>query len=682
MQLVAMDTHCCDLKLLRSAQRNRSLLKDREVYERLHSKRETAQNECKQSYRNGTLASYRLARPHRAARAVARSWLAKGEVQDESDMPAVSIGHVYMHKPTVLRLRASPLLPSKAQPECCDDISDADTVVPDDSVGDCRSEMTSPTLSFMQDDADMGHILSEDPLTFEDSLTWPPLSLLGERVVVQYHAEKEAVISEAPVPNHQCKSESSEAPCNPEVEATPASESAQELTEIGIALIPVESVPDACTASRPHGTVRETCNTTRREDILREVVIKLRDQTRKVEQQAEQAKAWSREVEQKEAAQNQKKEALARKQALQMEKQKAAQLRKERSAASHAQAVEEKADRALKEALAIREQAKNDASISAHEASLVAQQQAEALIQAELLSTKVEAEALKLDGMEVVMQAERVKAFAVAEAYALKAQAARDQAFASATKAQAEAMSAEAECAAQLTRENAMQDAAALKARAFSQLLQKVEIENQARQEAEACLVREANPLVELPKGRSAKQATSAKQGTSAALKLAKAMERQCACKVRKQAKQERRQEQEKCTELETRRVQAVEEHMARKKQAFVEVAAMKAKAHSDEQASQARALEAAREEAEEAAQKETANVRVEAEMLAETIKAKAAKDAADMLREAQANMEALMASALESTLPVEVSVVDEAGAVTGPAVVEESDEDADWVVL
>jgi len=667
-----IDQHWSEAKLQRASRRAHSVHKDRQDYNRVLAKREKSQKEDRTS---SMPASCRHARPHGAARAVARSWLAKGEVTCETDMPSISIGHPDMHKPTATRLASC-----KRQSQKDEVDSDVETSVPDDRV----SAYSSPTLSCLED-----HPVYEE-LSQEDSLGEPALALEPE-----YSSPGDQPcnwIADADSGTLQFAKAEQQGPVRTNRFGDMSVDShsttwklrgyavLDRLGDISVLAHTTHSQPRSHCLNNRFGDMSVNCHSTTwklrgycvsdrfgdfsadsltmnsnaesshetpcashetpcaphetpcvsREQILREVVSKLRLQAREAEQEAGEAKAHVQEVQEKAAAQHLKEEFSARKQAMQTEKQRVAQLRKQRNQAAHLDAIQGKADRALQEAAAIREQAQDDAiSMRAQvlaKASKEAHEQAEMHREAELLAAQAEAEALKADSWEAAKQAEILKAEAAAEAEALKMLAGKEQAAAAETKAQAVAMHAEAERAARMIREEALEDVVALKARVFDQLREKAEAENKARQEASEEFAKESARLAALS------EADAKCKAAAAALKLGKAMQQQNARKIHKQSEQERRQ----CVELDAMKAVAEAEMQDIKQKALYEVAAMKTKAKTDAKEARTRAIAAAKTEALERAQAEAAALRAAAEKEAELIKAKAARDVEELMRQAQ----------------------------------------------
>jgi len=624
MAAITMDF--AELKSSRSVQRNASLRRDREDYQRLLAKRKTAQGGSAHNAGSSVSASYRQARPHRGARTMTRSWLAKGEVQGEADMPSLSTGHVW-RKPSVSRRHVFSETSCFSQPIWDEVSSDVDTTEPEgDDIADDNSsiEVSSATS---------GQELVQE------------LDEVGDDLAEQLELEKAAI------PQGSRRVEQL-AP-----EDTVCEHQSQPKTFDSLSFTASVEHCEASLTAKADRTCSEADNSpayderARRERITRNVLNTLRHQVRQAECAAEEAKAQVQTAVQKTEAQHQKDEVAAKKLVLQTEKQRVAQLRKQRSQAAHLQAVKEKAERTLQEAAAIREQAEMEAS--SMRAQLLAEactaatdvmqeadairEQVETQVQAELIAAKAEAEILKLDSLESVRKAETIKAEAETEALALKMQANKERFAAAQTKAEAETLHAEAERTAQMIRKLALEDAVALKARAEAQLQQKVEAERKARQDAEEKLARESAALAAEAQCRAE---SIAKREASAALKLAKTMEQQRARKIRKQAEQERRQEEIKCNELEAIKAQAEEAQRMIKQQAFLEAAAMKAKAKAEAQAVRAHAIAAARVEAQETAHTEAAALRAEAEIVAESIKAKAVRDAEELMQQAEADLE------------------------------------------
>lgn len=636
---VEIDHEVSEQKLLRAAHRARSLHKDRMEYARHLDKSSQLQTEDG----NGSMpAAYRHAHPHRAARAVARSWLAKGGISGETDMPTISTGHADLHKPSPSsRLCAHIEVSSKTQSEMAGFDSDADTTVPlgADVAEEPLSETTSPAMSFTADPQlakDMCQSELGEPARTDEPNTGESHDLLS---ILLFRADAE----------HGSLQHSVDEPETKQLMQDKAD-------------LDVHSMN-----SNPESSV-----IAKRETILRGVIATLRNQARDAAKEAEEAKAHAQEVEQKEAMQHQREKASARKQALQMERQRAAKLRKQRNQATNLEAVKAKADRTLQEAAAIREQAQDEALLVRAqllaEASQEAQQQAEAQRQGMLVAAKAEAEALKSEGWEAAMEAQRTKAEVEAEADALRMLVDREKVAAAEVKVQAEAMYADAERDAQIIRESALEDVVALKTRVLEQLREKAEFEKTTRREAAEKLAREATQLAEREAAEAQRQARIiAQREAAAALKSAKLMEQARARKIHKQARHERRQEQMKNAELEAIKAQAEQDVRLIKEQALSEVAAMKAKAKMDTKDARIRAIAAARKDAQEKAQADAAKLTAEAELVAETIKAKAMRDVDELMRQVAA---------------VEDTAVAQADAAEVEDLQAEAEEEEDWEVV
>lgn len=647
-----------ELKLSRGSQRQKSLLKDREDYERLVANRSlTAQRERTRSVR----ASRRLAHPHRAARVAARSWLAKGGVQGESDMPSVSIGHPNRQKPSASRQRLH--WEGCFENEWDEVNSDADTSAPDFSAKDGSSQASTPTLSFARADEIPGEPLAEesrnlDPLspqsnmemTFEESLiafsyeVWQPS--VGQCL---YKAEVSKLISH-PL---QKRLNLSCGKVNERAEVAPVVFSSEQVAW------------DVEHQSR-----------TRRESILKEIVTKLRIQAREAEVQAEEAQARALEMEQKMAAQKQheekEKRAATLKLAKSMDRQRAQKLhkqveqerRKDEVQRNELEAVRAQAE---EEKMAIRQQALSEvaamkAKARAARAQVLAAAKAEAQMsacsevkslraEAERLAESAQAEAASLRAQaETVAETVKAKAAADAKELLLKAEAERAESQLLAEAAEQHKLRLSYVLQAGLTLTHAKSDIieehASLTNRRESILKEIVgKLRHQAREAEQQAEDAKAQALDFQQKATAQQQ----KQEVVATLKLAKSIDRQRACKAKKQAVQDRCKAEAQRIELETLRVQTEGENRLIKQQALLEAAATKSKAKSDARAARARAISAAMVEAQERACAEAASLRAEAERVAEAIMTKAAADADQLLREAKAQKD--IATAINSPL-------------------------------
>lgn len=647
-----------ELKLSRGSQRQKSLLKDREDYERLVANRSlTAQRERTRSVR----ASRRLAHPHRAARVAARSWLAKGGVQGESDMPSVSIGHPNRQKPSASRLRLH--WGGCIENEWDEVDSDADTSAPDFSVKDCSSQASTPTLSFARADEILGEPLAEDSLnldplppqsnmemTFEETLTASSYEVGQPKVG---HCQHKAEVSKLQISHSlQNKLNLSFGKVNERAEVAPVVFSSEQVAW------------DVEHQSR-----------TRRESILKEIVTKLRIQAREAEVQAEEAHARALEMEQKMAAQKQheekEKRAATLKLAKSMDRQRAQKLhkqveqerRKDEVQRNELEAVRAQAE---EEKMAIRQQALSEVAATKAkaraaraqvlaaakvEAQMSAFAEAESLrAEAERLAESAQAEAASLRAeAETVAETIKAKAAADAKELLLKAEAERAE-----TQILAEAaehklhLSYGLQAGLTLThaKSDIIEEHASLTSRRESILKEIVSKLRQQAREAEQQAKDAKAQALEFQQKATAQQQ---KQEVVATLKLAKSIDRQRACKAQKQAEQDRCKAEAQRIELETVRVQAEGENRLIKQQAFLEAAATKSKAKSDARAARARAISAAMVEAQERACAEAASLRAEAERVAEAIMTKAAADADHFLREAKAQKD--IATAINSPL-------------------------------
>jgi hypothetical protein len=580
-----VELNIADRKALRSTQRQKSLAKDRKAYQCVLAKRALPPTDRTHVVLEG------------------RGMMSKGEVNGD-DMLTIQSSNLHEATDEVESdmLPAISYKPAVPQLHChsemlCESKPDVDEVSPEAETR-CNSATASPAL------------------LFESSIS-PALSCSIHDEV--HGQEYEEMLPPPAVPlDEDYQLPKSMEPQNGDTQPQSRSEIASSDAMAPPAKIETETSEEV---------LIQDPRSARREGILREVVLKLRQEAREAEQQAQAEQDRAREIEQKVAAQRKKSDATARNQVLKKEKQRVAKLRKQRNQAQHLQAVKVRADCDLQEAATACAQAQNESTTilarEVAEARRVAKQQADAQLEAALLVGRARAESLRLNSLETARLSERVKAEAEAGAQMLKMQSYHDNVLAAEIREQAEAMFAEAELTARRTMDAAVEGAAALKARAFAQLREKLEAEDKARQEADERLSSESAHIAHV---ESQRQSDSRAKEQAAALKMAKRMEQQLARNIRKQAEQERRQQQTKFDELKICKAQVLEEQRALMEQAFVEASDLKAKAEVEALEIQARATVAAREEAQVVAQREAAALRERAEVEAETIRARAAE--------------------------------------------------------
>jgi len=394
MAAMTVTLDSAELKLVRGAHRQKSLTKDREAYNRHRDQHvKSAQKDCS----TGSVpASYRLARPHRAARAAARSWLAKGAVRGDTDMPTVSIGHPDWHKPVVSRKGLH------LEKRCDDSLhwdevdSDVDTSAPEFSAEDTPSSVEGDALP-EELSSEEEHLAQDRPNDTES----------------QSHAHSANLVEDSQA---SCQENEGEKP-------------------------------------------QEDQLRNRRECILKGVATKLQERAREAERLAEEATARALEVEQKAAAQRKKEQkeemAATLKLAKAMDQQRARkihkqveqdrrkdELRRNELEAIRSQAEEERSaikQQAFSEVAAMKAKAKADARAARARTILAAKAEAQEKVLACAESAQVEAAALRAEAERV---AEAIKAKAAEDAKELLLQAAEEQAQAR-TSATAVAESAE-----------------------------------------------------------------------------------------------------------------------------------------------------------------------------------------------------------------------------------------------
>lgn len=537
---------CTELKQLRSSRRAACLHKRRADYERSLKKRSA------RFFDRALPVSHHASRPHRAARAATRTWVAKGKIECQIDMPTISMGRVGVQKPSVssLLMYTSAASSSKFEEKPDDVNSDVETHVSDgtDSIQELAiSETMSPALSFGVVDEEMAHKLSQ-----ENQLS------LGDGT-----SENQATTPEEIGITFESRVSASTEACGPNM---PQAEDAE---------LAKREEAEEQDNMRPATFMRET--------ILRDLVKQLKNQVREAEEQAKEARAQAHRSMHELDMPRRTGGLVLKKQALQVERQRAAQVRKQRNQAAHMQAMKEKANRQLQEAEDIRNQAEIEAvSMRAQalaEASRTAQEEVQAQVKSQLALAKAEADSLKQDSLELAEKAEKAKAEAEARLELALEQAENERHAAAKVVVEAQAMQAEAMRTAQEIRQKALQDAVAWKERCEAQMRQRFEVESRAHQEAEAKRAEEEEESAFCAKREAEAQA---QREAARARKLAKEMDLQRSRKFHKQAKQERCQEQMKSHMIDAMKKQIEEESKALKEKAIVEIAAMRSQAKAE----------------------------------------------------------------------------------------------------
>jgi hypothetical protein len=410
----------------------------------------------------------------------------------------------------------------------------------------------------------------------------------------------------------------------------------------------------------------------KREEILRQIVSRLREQVAEANQAAGDARTQAQEAEVK-AAEAEAAAARAAgapsgtkatlRQARQAEKQMASELRKKRNQAARCQAIKERADKTLQEAQEIKERAEDEAiAIRARllgEADLEARAAAEQQAGEEIARAQAEAEAMLREGSEKLAlawdemrrqskaEAEEARRAAEEEARAIReragseARALRDtvEEGICTMKVRAEVEAREfAEAQAKEIKEKAMADAKALRARVAEQLQEKTR--RAAEEERRAQEEKQARASAEADKAQRAAEA----QARAQALRKAKVLDQQRAKQVKKDAERERRREQIQEREAEAARAQVALELTTAKEQAEAALRAARAEAIAKARAEQDGARQAAADAREraEAAVAEANAIRAEAEQEARAVR----EQLANARAQAQAEVDALRAKA------------------------------------
>jgi len=590
MAALVADLDLGDFKALRCAQRKKSLGKKRADFDRKAEYHRSADPDSKGRARSVPM-SYRRSHPHSAARTAARTLMAKGQVGSGIDVPCISMGWVGERKPFV-----SPLL-NYFSAAAADFIDKQHGFV---------SPMLQQVLQFEKvpckivekwDECDLdAHTTASEGLEFEwssDCDTTSPVSTFAEDAPLDAKLANDLLDLEAAALGDATMDESPEEILSgaPKLFDEDEDEEPQGHTCVEAAPEEQESIQ--------HGCVREGSH---REQVMRQVIGKLREQALVAEWVAEAEKARAQELEKQVSSPSQKQaeKNLAKKDMLQAERQRCAQLRKQCNQAAHLQAIKEKAELALHAAAEIRckaevEVAETHARLLA-EASMAAQERVDAQVQEVLVAAKAEVDAWIFDTEEATKQAQDLKAEAEVQLVQMKAHAEKEHLAAQAAKAEAKALRSEAEKAARAIREAALEEAKAFKARVEVQIQEKFDASVRAQQELEQELA-DAKAAAAAEAERSTESKASKK--VTAALKLAKAMEQQRSKKFQKQAVQERQQEQIKQREFHAVRTRIEEGARAAHKQAMADIASMKTKAEADAKLARQRAMATAKVEAE-----------------------------------------------------------------------------------
>lgn len=616
-------------------------------------------------------------KPHRMARAAARQNLAKGAVMNAADMPTFSRGaggNPRHSKPSV----SSPLLvlsdeadihnfgasdfeldeTTTTEDEWGPQMHDSDSTNQDDETTPVGSTAVTGYEEEMPDEIDDSvtpHSLPGKIASLTDSI-----SEAGEAMSAEMD---DGVVASTIRCNDVARFASK---YNPNI---PQDAQNQNLKHEDCGKqVAEQSLPNSANTSP------SSCesNSERREEILRNLVEHLKQQESESSRRAEEAAGRL-------AAVGARKDEVRRskshgvKLGLQLEKRLAAEMKKKRNQDLHLQTTRERADRAIKEACALKEQAEAEAlaakATCLAQAEQEARQVAEAYFIEEVAKAKAQSEALIQNGLKEVATAEAaMRAEAQTDAAASKQDALQK---AQALEAQAQATLKQAEAEAQKLVKRATIEANVIKARAdmhVKECISQAEVQQLAKQQAE----REACWQAQAEAEAVARVAEAEKQRQTAAyLKLGKARQQKQAKETRRRAELDKRREREEAA----RRVRIGEEQ----KPAAEEVEALTARAKEDAQTLEAKLREqaeaagrAAREKAEKEAREIVAKAEEEARVFREKLQAERAHACAEI--EAK---QALLAA--ETSEP---SVDDSWELILAPSDTEEASQEAGWSLI
>jgi len=651
-------------KMQRAHSRKVNMSKKRKDYQRSNLKRslsEGAGNICT------GLNGHDQAKPHRAARAALRTFLARNAIGAESDLPTISMGRPGCRKPSV-----SPFLTYKDHP------------IQDEFILDeVNTDLTA--------DGKKACMLEADD--------WDTTASEGECDIMK-HAEKcSSEVSGAQASLSDLSSES-----EADIEATTSFEKGG----VGELSLGTFSKADA-KCLQTEGEDLDTCKSTpavirrrdeedqchherslsaKRETILRNVAAQLQQRAREAEKEAAAANAKV-DVMQSTAA-SPKYTRSDVKQALQIEKRRAAELRKKRNQAAHVQALQDKAKRALQEAKEIRDKAENEAAAvkvalleGAYE---TAQSEAAVSAQQQIFFSLMEADALKQESlkakaeMDANVQSQMVAAKLHAKSEILQMMTAAEMEVKAQSHAMVQAAQAMADNKVCAAKEKALTDASNLMARVEEQMLLKAEVEERSR----LAMLEEARVRAELQARKEAEcklqplaqklQAQKRREATRG-LKQAKELEQQRNKKFRKQALMDRQLEQQKQKELDAIRSEVMQETQEALELAAREASKLRSRAKADARTIRARA----RSKVQANTKAEVANMFEAAEAEAQAARKRADQEAQEMISELareQLQAHALLESHEEQAESQKVSV-------PGPlAASEESEGEDEWEVL
>mmetsp|Transcript_8762 Transcript_8762/g.24056 ORF Transcript_8762/g.24056 Transcript_8762/m.24056 type:complete len:862 (+) Transcript_8762:81-2666(+) len=542
----------CALKMSRAASRKRHMAAKRVEYQRARSTQRARSSDPADRVK-----------PHRIARTAARSFVAKGFVESESDMPSLTS----MGRSTSAHARKKPSVASLVH---------------------CGgAPCLEKSVFVLEDVSDFETTASEGEDFVEAS---PAERTAGASDVDSVEESEHAMIDK--------RSEDCEAPHRDEQQQQQQQQFAD--TE----LKQKADVEDRDGETKP-GQSNEA--PTRREQVLRKLVDQLRAQSKEEEGRANEAKAQREALEEQlrlvEGKASKTSKSQEKKAALQLEKRQAAEMRKRRNQEQQLRHLKEKADEALQAAEKMREEAEAEAiaAKARHlaEAEVVAQREAEAFALAEAESVRVQTEELVQQRMHELAQAQAaLEASAAAEAESLKAQAESEarnvQVLAEQMKVRVQqethSMKIRAEVESRVIKARAEMEARDLKAAMEAE--RRAHLEAQAQEQAQADARAKAELAAQEEAAREAQKRVdlAAQKEASAALKRAKELEQQRAKQFRKQQQQERKLAEAKERELEAARAKAKQESDALLAKALAEAKAVKANAEAEARAIRARA--------------------------------------------------------------------------------------------
>jgi len=494
-----------DLKMRRCLLREKSIRKNRVAYD--HSQTEWRL----------TVADQYHSKPHRAARAAKRTRLANGLMETSSDMPALSMGFTGKksdcRKPSVSTLVKSQM-------------TDLDVQLQEDIIDD---------FTCKQSQAPMGWTVSFSRTSSQK--LWPL------RRKHRSHSEAEADES---IGIDCSKCNAFDDVCMDttagETTASDHSDSADDSTSADSpGKVQIAEQKDDGLASMPSADSSQGKADAKRKLIFRDLIVKLRDETREAQQAAVAAERKAQEAH----SQVRSRDLQQRKLLLQAERQRSMEQRKKRNQANHLQALKEKSDKVLLQANAI----KNNAEMEAAEIRTRAIADAQVAVTAFGHLAKREQEE-ELKAHQSMKEASDMKAQIESQAQAtliraemcaheMKQQASLEAALHAEALVQSAKSLAEQEASS--IKANALKHALALHAKVEEQAQVKLEAAEHAQATAEAAAAVAAATAEKI----AADEREAEKQArllACAAMKDAKVLEQQRAKKQQRQEAQQRHQ--------------------------------------------------------------------------------------------------------------------------------------------